>query len=102
MHLIQIFLPLYNQEKNIIPADIFSGISKELTEQFGGITAYSRSPATGLWKENNEKTVKDEIIIYEIMAQNLDRNWWRTYKENLEKIFEQDEIIIRAWEVEVL
>ena len=102
MQLIQILLPLYNNEKNIFPANIFNHIRQELTEKFGGITTYSRSPATGLWKENEENTVKDDIIIYEVLAKALDRNWWGDYKEKLEDIFRQQEILIRCWEAQVL
>jgi hypothetical protein len=96
-------LPLYiNNEKNIFPADIFNRIRQELTEKFGGITTYSRSPATSLWKENEENTVKDDIIIYEVLAEALDRDWWGDYKEKLEDIFRQQEILIRCWEAQVL
>jgi len=102
MHLIQILLPLYDKEQNIFSGEVFSGIRNELTEKFGGITTYSRAPATGLWKENEEKTVKDAIIIYEVMAERVDRNWWQPYKENLKRTFQQDEIMIRAWETEVI
>ena len=102
MQLIQILLPLYNEEKKVFPADIFTNIRQQLTEKFGGITTYSRAPATGLWKEKEDKTVKDAIIIYEVMAENLDRDWWQSYKTQLEKIFRQDEILIRTWAIEVL
>lgn len=102
MQLIQILLPLYNNEKQIYHEEIFSSVKKELTEKFGGITVYTRSPATGLWKENENKTVKDDIVIYEIMAGDLDRDWWMNYKEKLQKIFQQNEIIFRTWEAELL
>jgi hypothetical protein len=102
MQQIQILLPLYNNEKKPFPTAIFNRIRQELTKKFGGITTFSRAPATGLWKENEDKTVKDEIIIYEVMAETLDRNWWGSYKKKLEEIFRQDEILIRAWEIQVL
>ncbi len=102
MQLIQILLPLYNNQKEPFPQTVFTHIRQELTEKFGGITAFSRSPATGLWKENEEKTVKDEIIIYEVMAESLDLEWWQCYKVNLEETFRQDEILIRTWEVQVI
>ncbi|GEO03847.1 hypothetical protein AAE02nite_15110 [Adhaeribacter aerolatus] len=102
MQLIQILLPLYNNQKEPFAQTVFNEIQQELTEKFGGITSFSRAPATGLWKENEEKTVKDEIIIYEVMAETLDRNWWQHYKAILEKTFRQEEILIRAWEIQVL
>jgi hypothetical protein len=102
MQLIQILLPVYNQQKVVFPAETFDRIRQELTEKFGGITTYSRAPATGLWKENRHKTVKDDILVYEVMADNLDKEWWQNYKSQLEATFEQDEILVRTWEVQVL
>ena len=102
MQLIQILLPLYNNENNIFPADIFTDIRRELTEKFGGITTYSQAPATGLWKENEDKTVQDTIITYEVMVDTLDQEWWQHYKAKLEKIFRQEEILIRSWAIQVL
>lgn len=102
MKLIQILLPLYDKEQNIFPNSFYTEIKKTLTEKYGGITAYTRSPATGLWKEETEKTVKDEIIIHEIMAEELDKDWWTSYKKKLEETFQQEEIIIRSWEIELL
>ena len=102
MQQIQILLPLYNNHKEPFPTAIFNSIRQELTEKFGGITTFSRAPATGLWKENEEKTVKDEIIIYEVMAETLDQHWWQNYKVTLEKTFRQEEILIRTWQIQVL
>ena len=102
MHLIQILLPLYDKDQNLFPAAYFTSIRQELTDKFGGITTYSRAPATGLWKENEAKTVKDAIIIYEVVAEAVDRNWWQKFKEKLKQQFEQDDVMIRAWETEML
>jgi len=102
MHLIQIFLPLIEKEKKGFSINLYTAIRKELTDKFGGITTYTRSPATGLWKEEADETVKDEIIIYEVMAEYLDKEWWQNYKQMLEQQFQQKEIIIRAWEIDVL
>jgi 1,4-alpha-glucan branching enzyme len=102
MYLIQILLPLYNNEGDFFPSSSYASVKKELTENFSGLTAYTRSPATGLWKENETKTVKDEIVIYEVMLTELDRVWWKNFKESLEEKFLQDEIIIRATQIELL
>ncbi|PIQ21276.1 MAG: hypothetical protein COW65_10010 [Cytophagales bacterium CG18_big_fil_WC_8_21_14_2_50_42_9] len=102
MQLIQIFLPLIEKETKDFARNLYTEIRKELMENFGGITTYTRSPATGLWKEESDKTVKDKIIIYEVMAEDLNRDWWKQYKQNLEEQFQQDEIIIRTWKIDVL
>ena len=100
--LIQLLLPLYNPEGEAFPAAPYAAIRQVLTEKFGGLTTYARAPASGLWKENEEKTVRDELVVYEVLAPELDRTWWASYKARLETTFRQQEILIRAWPVEVL
>ena len=102
MQLIQILLPVIEKENEDLPWHLYADIRKELTEKFGGITTYTHSPATGLWKEAADKTVKDEIIIYEIMARDIDGDWWKSYKQMLEIKFKQEEIIIRSSAIDVL
>lgn len=67
----------------------------ELTDAFGGVTAFSRAPATGVWEENGE-VVRDDIIVYEVMADEIDAAWWREYRVALEQRFDQDEVVIRS------
>ena len=102
MQQIQILLPIYNNEGKCFRPEIYSDVKSELVEKFGGMTAYTRSPAKGLWKETDTKVVRDDIVIYEIMADELDIVFWSNYKEKLKSRFEQDEIIIRATEIKVI
>lgn len=99
MHLIELFLPLYDPQGNRFPETIFSDLKKELTGTFGGLTIHSKAPATGLWKPENEKTVKDTIIIYEVMAEEIDDEHWKNLKRKLQKDLQQDEVLIRATEI---
>jgi hypothetical protein len=41
-------------------------------------------------------------VIFEVMAEHLDRAWWEEYRRGLEERFRQDRIVIRAQSVEVL
>lgn len=102
MYLIQILLPLYDNDGKPIPQNEFIQVRDELTERFGGITTYVRSPAKGLWKESTTLTVHDDIVIYEVMTQELDREWWRDYRLGLAKRFQQDVLIVRVNEVQLL
>jgi hypothetical protein len=96
MHLIQLLLPLYDNQQQRFPKEFHDQVRDELTEQFGGLTAHMRAPATGLWKEDPSTIVQDDIVIYEVMTENLDREWWQRYREKLEARFQQEAIIIRA------
>lgn len=102
MHLIQILLPLYDNDGKPFTQNEFLKVRDELSERFGGITTYMRSPARGLWKETKETTVQDDIIIYEVMTADLDRTWWRKYRQQLTASFRQALLIVRASEVELL
>lgn len=101
MHMIEILLPLYDNGGNHFPPDAYTQVRGELVERFGGLTAFTRSPAEGLWVDDG-KTRRDDVIIFEVMADWLDRGWWRTYRKTLEARFQQDVIIVRAREVELL
>jgi hypothetical protein len=101
MHLVEVLLPLRDNEGEPFGQALFAEVREELVERFGGLTAFTRSPAEGLWDEGGERS-RDEIVVLEVMAETLDRDWWRTYRETLERRFRQDEVVIRASEVERL
>ncbi len=102
MHLIEILLPLADNDGKPFPAELHAAVRDELLEHFGGVTAFTRSPAEGLWKEGGGKPDRDEIVIVEVMSDWLDRGWWRGYRTELERRFRQDAIVVRAREVELL
>jgi hypothetical protein len=70
-----------------------------LTERFGGLTAYARAPATGLWEEQPGRTTRDDVVVYEVMADTLDEAWWAGYRKSLEARFRQEEVVVRAHEI---
>ena len=102
MYLIQILLPVYDNEGTRFARDRYDAVRAELAERFGGLTAHTRAPAEGIWAEDGEPPSRDDIVIFEVMADRLDRAWWREYRQTLEREFRQDEIIIRAEEIELL
>ena len=99
MRLVQILLPVRDNEGRAFPRGQFDAVRSELTSEFGGVTAYLRAPATGLWDEG-EELVRDDIVIYEVMADRIDDAWWRGYRRALEERFRQDEVVIRALPIE--
>jgi len=101
MHLIQILLPLNDNNGKALPRRLFHDIKTELTSRFKGLTAYSRAPAEGIWKPR-KGTKRDEIIVYEVMTSTLQRSWWKRYRTRLERQFRQESIVIRAQETFLL
>lgn len=102
MHLVQLLLPLYDNDGVAIPGAVFREVREELTTRFGGLTAYTRAPAEGLWKDETAQTTQDQIVIYEVMAEELDVDWWRTYRQQLERRFRQETLVVRAQRLQLL
>ena len=102
MHLVQILLPLYDNEGQRFGGDAFDRVRNELAECFGGVTAFRRAPAEGLWKDEGGAVARDEVAIFEVMAEALDRAWWAGYRAELERRFRQEKMVVRATEFEEL
>jgi mRNA-degrading endonuclease YafQ of YafQ-DinJ toxin-antitoxin module len=100
--LIQFFIPLSDNADRRFPGDWYQEISRQLKERFGGVTIYQRAPVTGLWKENEQHTMKDELIIYEVMADDMELAFWKPFKKQLEQQFRQENILIRSSRIEIL
>jgi hypothetical protein len=98
-HLVQLLLPLADEKGQRFPASLYAQLAAELTERFGGLTAYARAPAAGLWEERPGKTTRDDIVVYEVMVDALDAAWWAKYRKTLEVRFAQDELVVRAQEI---
>jgi len=75
MYLIQLLLPLYDNDQQALPKSSFRAVRDELIERFGGLTTYSRAPASGYWLEEGDNAVHDDSVVYEVMANDLDRGW---------------------------
>lgn len=102
MHLIQLFLPLYDSVGAPFSKALYLEVQRELVECFGGMTAYNRVPAQGLWRENSEAATRDNLITVEVMAKSLDRSWWRAYRMTLEDRFKQEVLLVRSHMIEML
>lgn len=94
--LVQILLPLRDNEGRPFGNDAHGKTRQELLERFGGVTAYQRAPAQGLWKSEHGEVAHDEVVIFEVMVEHVERDWWRQYRETLQARFRQDVIVIRA------
>ncbi|RYF36332.1 MAG: hypothetical protein EOO21_02205 [Comamonadaceae bacterium] len=101
MKSIEIFLPLAANDGTRFPDTVFDRIEQQLTETFGGVTAYKRTPAQGRWKSGGQ-TQGDEIAIFEVVADGIDRRWWPEFREELEERLAQETILITARDIEIL
>jgi len=102
MHLIEILLPLYDRAGAPIDAARFAEVRRELVAGFGGLTAFTRAPAQGAWRNPAGEVERDDVVIVEVQAETLEREWWRGYRRALETRFAQAEISVRAFACEKL
>jgi hypothetical protein len=101
MHLVQLLLPLKDRDGKPFPRSFYRSVRETLTDRYGGLTAYTRAPAEGLWDAGDE-VAHDDIVIYEVMVAELDRAWWSEYRAALEAQFDQEELVVRAQAIERL
>lgn len=101
MHLIQLLLPTCDNEGKPFSHDIYGAIGDELVARFSGLTAYTRAPADGFWTRGNQ-TARDEIMVFEVMVQELDENWWSQYRRELEGRLRQESVVIRAQPIRLI
>ena len=101
MKLVQILLPTRDNRGRKFKSAIFGRIRTELVRRFGGLTAYSRSPARGVWK-SGQATKLDDIVVLEIMTAKFRPSWWRQYRRKLEQALRQDEIVVRVQAINII
>ena len=96
-HLVQLLLPLYDNDGVATSPTTFRTVRDELTTRFGGFTAYTRTPADGVWAaDGGAEPMRDQIVIYEVMTDALDPVWWDGYRRELEGRFRQETVVVRA------
>lgn len=95
MYLIQVLLPLQDNDGHLYDQNFFKSVDANLVVTFGGVTAYSRAPAKGKWL-SSDREQHDDVVVIEVMAESLDRAWWQSFRERLEGEMGQAEIVVRA------
>jgi inorganic pyrophosphatase len=99
---VQLFIPLQDLKGKPFPEKHFSDLSTELKENFGGVTVYGRAPVTGQWKQDGEKTITDQLLVYEVLLSNPDKEYWTKLKTQLEEKFRQQELLVLITKVQKL
>jgi hypothetical protein len=95
-YLVQLFLPLRDNAGRPCTKVQFEAVRAELTEKFGGSTAFLRSPALGAWEDGVGLVQHDDVVLVEVVCAELDRAWWGAYRRDLERRFSQEELMMRA------
>ena len=102
MVLIQVLLPTKSADRAAFSDELIRQTREELIGQFGGLTAYTRSPAAGVWTSPDGDIEEDNVVMIEVLAGTFDVRWWRSYAGKLKARFQQETMLIRASEVQLL
>ena len=102
MYLIQILLPVSGNDGEPLLHSTYGVIREELVAKFGGLTAFTQSPAEGLWAPGDKRMQRDEVIMIEVMTEHLDTEWWARYRKTLEKRLKQESVVIRSLAIQAL
>lgn len=101
MHVVQILLPLYDNQGSAFPTGTMAAVRDRLVAKFKGVTAFTRTPAEGIWAPHGTR-IRDDVVLVEVMAEELDRAWWAGFRRELEETLRQQVIVIRALPAERL
>lgn len=102
MYLVQILLPVLDEQGEQYGKRLYSDLARDLTNRFGGLTAYTQSPATGYLEDGPGRSVRESVVIYEVTVEDLERTWWAALRERLEIEFAQGDVIVRAQDIQQL
>ena len=101
MYLVQILLPVHDNDGRRFDEQTLADIHHDLVEKFGGLTAYSRAPARGTWAVADASTL-DDIVVVEVMTPLLETSWWKDFRTRLEQTLRQHRIVVRAHRIEMI
>ena len=101
MYLVEILLPMNDNSGRPFGAEKYAAVRGHLMDRFGGLTAFTRSPAQGA-VAMGKQIVLDDIVVFEVMTEELDMQWWSIYRLHLETEFRQDDVVIRASAITLL
>jgi hypothetical protein len=100
MRLVQILLPVRDNRGKRFPGSYHAEVHHTLAARFGGVTAYTRAPAKGVWRHKGRARV-DDVVVIEVMVRRFSPRWWKNYRVALER-FQQHTLIIRVQDIRLV
>jgi hypothetical protein len=82
VYLIQIHLPARGPD-GPLPRDELGRVRAELSERFGGASFHLRTAVS--FADEAGGRAGGDVLVAEVMARHQDREWWRLYREELQR-----------------
>jgi hypothetical protein len=95
-YLVQLLLPVRDNNGRVFSDATWESLKTKLVEKFGGVTAFQRTPAEGIWAPASERRAAEDVFMVEVMTQALDEAWWASLQAELEHALAQEHVVIRA------
>jgi hypothetical protein len=99
LQLVQILLPLTDNDGRAFAPGMFEALKDELAQRHGGVTAFVQAPAQGRWAPDGAVASEEDVVIFEVMVENLRADEWLARRRELERRFDQEHVIIRHMEI---
>jgi hypothetical protein len=93
---VQLILPVRDNQGSPFPQKVWETLKNTLVERYGGVTAYTRSPAEGVWAPGTGEKVSEDVFIIEVVVGDLEIEWWRGIRKELEGVLRQEKLVFRA------
>jgi len=94
--LIQLFLPTTTENGKAFPGTYFHAVKQKLGKKFDSLSVYLKSPLIGSLKNDEPILAKDTLLVYEVISDIVETDYWSQYQQFLQKQFKQDYILIRC------
>jgi hypothetical protein len=94
--LIQLLLPVTDNAGRRFPDSVWEGLKDKLVERFGGVTAFARTPAEGVWEPSPDRRTSEDVFVVEVMSETFEVAWWSNLQMELESSLAQEHVVIRA------
>lgn len=92
----QILLPLRDNDGRAFAQTTWEGLKRRLVDAFGGVTAYQRAPAQGVWAPDAHRQAAEDVFVVEVMTEAFDATWWEGLQQDLETALQQETVVVRA------
>lgn len=94
--LIQLFLPTTAENGKAFPGTYFHAVKQKLSKKFDSLSVYLKSPVIEHIKDDGPTLAKDTVLVYEVVSDSVETDYWSQYQQFLQKQFKQDDIVIRC------
>ena len=100
MYEFDIYLPSQGGDRVHVSREMIEQVKADLREQFGGYTHFT-SRNEGAWKSGSV-TFYDEVTILRVLSESDSLEEMRELKERLQRLLEQEQILVIGRTVEVI